>query len=96
LTVTASPSRSVGRLPTDPVARERLREAQAAEARVVAAYYASAARLDTARAMLAEAESALASAVTAVVATSGAERATILLGLGKAELRHAITAARPQ
>jgi hypothetical protein len=96
LTVTASPSRSLGRLPTDPAARERLREAQAAEARVVATYYTTATRLDSARAMLAEAESELSDAVRAVVATSGAERATILLGIGKAELRHAITAARPQ
>jgi hypothetical protein len=63
---------------------------------VVAAYYAAAARLDTARTILAEAESELAAAVRAVVATSGAERATTLLGLDKAELRHAITAARPQ
>jgi hypothetical protein len=93
--VSAVPSRSLGRRPADPAARERLREVQAAETRAVAAYYFAAARADTAREVLSEAESDLAAAVRSVVATSGQERAMILLGLDRSELRQAITSARP-
>jgi hypothetical protein len=63
---------------------------------VVAAYYTAAARADAARALLADAESELAAAVSPVVATSGQGRAMTLLGLDKAEVRHAISTVRAQ
>jgi hypothetical protein len=95
-TLTGSHSRSLGRRPTDAAARERLREAQSAEAKVVAAYYAAAARAEAARAVLADSESQLGNALEAVVAISGQSRALALLGLDKAGLRQALNNRRPR
>lgn len=75
------------KMPIDARARERLRDAQVAEARAVAHFFAQSDRVATAASGLAEAESRLGDAAASVVATSGAERAMVLLGLDKAELR---------
>jgi hypothetical protein len=63
---------------------------------VVAAYYNAAARAESARTSLAEAESDLADAAQAVVASSGQDRAVTLLGLSKAELRRVLNRARQE
>ncbi len=81
------------RLPNDPAVRDRLREAQAAEARTIAGFYAATERVAAAGEALAEAERELASAASAVVAGSGAERAAVLLGLTPGELRAKVRAA---
>jgi formate-dependent phosphoribosylglycinamide formyltransferase (GAR transformylase) len=89
-------SRSLGRFPSDPAARERLREAQEAEAKAVAAYYSAAANVDNARFALAATEAEMGAAVRAVIAISGQGRALVVLGLDKADLRKAIASAQPQ
>jgi hypothetical protein len=94
------PPRRTGRIPKDVQARERLREAQDAEARAVSAacaaqeaLAAAIGRRDTAvaaaNALLAEAEQAVASAQASVVAVSGVERASVLLGVSRTVLRKA-------
>jgi hypothetical protein len=91
-------SRSFGKLPTDPQARERLRDAQNREAGATAAVYAARTALESAttrRDEIAAAASVavsaaatrLASAYGALAAVSGWDRAAALLGLSKAELR---------
>ena len=81
------------RLPKSGPARERLREAQAAESQAVARYFALAQRAAAAAATYAEAQGRVADAAADVVAVSGAQRALILLGLDKSELR-SLTASR--
>jgi hypothetical protein len=95
-------SRSLGRRPTDLRARERLRDAQTAEARAVTAVYAAEAGRDAAierrdqawaaaAALVDAAEDDLAVARAAVVTVSGLDRAAVLLGTAKADLRKATT-----
>ncbi len=96
-------SRSLGKFPSDLQARERLREAQAAEARAVTAVYAADAERDKAIARRDEAVAAattvveaadadLAAARAGLVAVSGVDRAAILLGATRSELRRAAAA----
>jgi hypothetical protein len=75
------------RLPSDPAARDRLREAQAAEARTIGEFYAAAERVRLAGEALAAAERDLGAAAAGVIAGSGPDRAAILLGMTPAELR---------
>jgi hypothetical protein len=94
------PQRRTGRIPKNVQARERLREAQDVEARAVSAasaaqdaFVAAARKRDkavaVADALLAEAERALAAAQADVVAVSGVERASALLGVNRTVLRKA-------
>lgn len=96
-------SRSLGKFPSDPHARERLREAQATEARAVAAVYAAEAGRDkaiarrdeaiaAATAVVDAADADLAAARAALVAVSGVDRAASLLGATRSELRRASAA----
>ena len=90
--------------PNDSRARERLREAQAVEARaVVAAYVAETkvataiTRRDKAQAIaerwVADATDLLDRARADLVSISGADRAAMLLGISKPELRRSLSAA---
>ena len=83
--------RSPGRRPVDPLARERLRDAQAAESRAVARYLAASDKVAAVASELAGAKARLADALRAVIEVSGSPRAMVLLGLDRAGLR-ALTA----
>jgi len=96
-------SRSIGKRPTDLAARERLRQAQVAESRATAAVYAAMEALGAAIAKREEANAAAtvvvdsaAGALTLaradLVAVSGLDRAAMLLGVSKPELRKATKA----
>lgn len=96
----STPVRRAGRLPRDVQARERLRQAQDAETRAVSAVCAATDALAAARrkrdkavasadAIFAEAERDLATAQAHVVAVSGLDRASALLGMSRAALRKA-------
>ena len=96
-----SPAR---RKPNDPRARERLREAQAVEARAVVAAYIAEAKVATAitkrdkahaiaEGWVAEATDLLDRARADLVSISGTDRAALLLGIGKPELRRSLSAA---
>lgn len=89
--------------PRDPHARERLREAQAAESRAVASVYAAEAKVEaaiikrdnaraTADGWVADATDLRDQARADLVSVSGADRAALLLGLGKLELRRSVAA----
>lgn len=78
-------------MPTDAAARERLREAQVAEARAVAGFFAARGRVTAAASGLDEAERRLAEATGRVIAISGSDRAMTLLGIEKTELRAILT-----
>lgn len=91
-------SRSLGRFPVDLGARDRLREAQAAEARAVGDVYAAQVAVDKAVTRRDEAIAAATAALDAantnldaaratLIAVSGLERAAHLLGTAKSQLR---------
>lgn len=93
------------RPPRDIHARERLRDAQVAEARAVSAVCTAQTAVDRAHAKreqaiaaaaraVARAERALAVAHTALVEVSGLERAAVVLGLPAKRLRQAVAAVR--
>lgn len=94
-------TRSLGKLPTDVRARERLREAQAVEAAATTAVYAAHSTLAAATTkrdeLLAAASESVAAADAALLASyaklilvSGLDRTALLLGVAKSELRKAI------
>jgi hypothetical protein len=95
------------RKPADPSARERLREAQAAEARALScvcdaeAKMASAiAKRDkarvTANGWVAAASALLDTARSEMASVSGADRAALLLDISKTELRRSLASANGQ
>jgi hypothetical protein len=86
-------SRSLGKLPSDPQARERLREAQVAEARALTAVYTAEAALTAALEEAARADAALAVARATLIGRSGLDRAASLLAVSKTELRRSVAAA---
>jgi hypothetical protein len=99
----ATKSRSLGKQPTDLHARERLREAQAAEASATNAVYsatdvlhAAINKRDQARAVATvavdAAEIKLAATRAELVTVSGLDRAAMLLGVSTAALRKAAKA----
>ena len=75
------------RLPIDEAARARLREAQKAEVTALKQVQTAATARARARTALDSAESALAAAKVALVRTSGASRAALLLNEPVKELR---------
>ena len=90
--------------PNDPGARERLREAQAVEARAVVAAYVAEAKVATAitkrdkahaiaEEWVADATGLLDRARADLVSISGADRAALLLGISKLELRRSLSTA---
>ena len=79
--------------PVSRTARDRLREAQQAEARALHAVDAAAATRARAARHLEAADQQLAEAQAVVAATSGLERAAYLLDLDIAELRRRVRAA---
>lgn len=92
------------RKPTDPRARERLREAQAAETRALATVCdaetrvaAAIAKRDrayaTADSWVAEANATLDVARADLASVSGADRAALLLEISKTELRRSLASA---
>jgi hypothetical protein len=92
--MTGSPSR----MPRDVHARERLRQAQQAEAVAVAAVVAAIAVLDRAKskrdvaiaaaeAVVERAAAGVADAEVALIGVSGLDRAALLLGVNRAHLR---------
>jgi anti-sigma factor RsiW len=87
-------SRSIAKRPKDARARERLREAQAAETLAVAAYYAATEARAAVEAVIKEADEKVDAARALVVSVSGLPRAVLLLGEKPAALRRAV-AARP-
>jgi len=87
-------SRSIAKRPKDLCARERLREAQAAETLAVAAYYAAAEARAAVEAVIKEADEKVDAARARVVSVSGLSRAVLLLGEKPAALRRAV-ATRP-
>lgn len=101
--MSATRSRSLGRRPMDTQARERLRAAQQAETTAVAVVFSAQAALEEAVARrertvaaatvaVTTAEAELGAARAALVEVSGLERAAVLLGTSKAELRKAVAA----
>jgi hypothetical protein len=102
------PSRSrPARKPADPRAREHLREAQAAEAGALATVCAAEAKVAsmvakrdkaraTADAWVAEASALLDTARSELAAVSGLDRAAVLLGINKNELRRSLSSASTQ
>ena len=93
--------------PTDPRARERLREAQAVEARTVAAVYGAESRVERAAAKrdrarevadvwVTDAVRVLDRARADLVSVSGVDRAALLLGLSRSELRRSLATASTQ
>lgn len=99
----ATKSRALSKLPTDVQARERLREAQAVEATATAAVYnahdalaAATAKRDALLAAASEAvfcaDTALAASYAELISVSGLDRAALLLGLTKSELRRSAKA----
>ena len=76
-------------------ARDRLREAQQAEARALKEVDAAANVRDRAAKRLHDADCALARAQAAVVASSGLDRAAYLLDVGRAELRRRLREVEP-
>jgi hypothetical protein len=83
-------SRSVAKRPKDLCARERLREAQAAETLAVAAYYAATEARAALDAVIKEADEKVDAARARVVSVSGLPRAVLLLGEKPAALRRAV------
>jgi hypothetical protein len=83
-------SRSHAKRPKDLCARERLREAQAAETLAVAAYYAAAESRAAVQAVIKEADAKVDAARARVVSVSGLPRAVLLLGEKPATLRRAV------
>jgi hypothetical protein len=77
-------------IPASRSARDRLREAQQAEARALKAVAAAANVRSRAAKRLHDADCALARAQAAVVETSGLDRAAYLLDVHRAELRRRI------
>jgi hypothetical protein len=100
----STPSRTrPTRRPADPRARERLREAQAAETAALAAVCAAKTKvaaaqarrtkaLATAAGWVNEAATLLDAARADLAAVSGADRAALLLGIPKTELRRSLAA----
>lgn len=95
------------RKPADPRARERLREAQAAETRALAAVCAAEAKLASAAARRDKAHAAADAWVTTastlldearadLATVSGVDRAALLLGIGKTEVRRSMASANGQ
>ena len=91
-------STAAGRMPRDVRARERLREAQAAESRAVAAVCAAGEALSracgrreatvaAATVKVEQAHAVVAHAQAALIAVSGLDRAAVLLGVDAGELR---------
>lgn len=101
----SEPSRtSPARKPADPHARERLREAQAAETRALAAVCVAEAKVASATARrdrayaaadvwVSEAGAKLDTARADLATVSGVDRAALLLGISKAELRRSLATA---
>jgi hypothetical protein len=94
----AGKSRSLGRLPIDGEARERLRTAQVAEGTATGAVYDAQAAVEAAigkrdQAVAAAsvavqaAETALASKYAELISVSGADRAAVLLGMTRTALK---------
>jgi hypothetical protein len=83
-------SRSIAKQPKDLCARERLREAQAAETVAVAAYYAATDARAAMEAVIKAAEEKVDAARARVVSVSGLPRAVLLLGEKPAALRRAV------
>lgn len=92
------------RKPADPRARDRLREAQAAETRALATVCAAETKVAsaiakrdkacaTADSWVADANSVLAVARADLVSVSGVDRAALLLGISKTELRRSLSSA---
>lgn len=75
------------RHPVDHGARQRLLEAQRAEADALRKVQAAARGCDAVRSRLATADAKLLEAQRSLVRTSGAARAALLLGVGEATLR---------
>src|SRR6478735_12438065 len=75
------------RHPVDPGARQRLLEAQRAEADALRKVQAAARGCDAVRSRLATADAKLLEAQRSLVRTSGAARAALLLGVDEATLR---------
>jgi hypothetical protein len=90
MTSTTPRSRSIAKHPKDLCARERLREAQAAETLAVAAYYAATEARAAVQAAITEAEMKVDTARARVVSVSGLPRAVLLLGEKPAALRRAV------
>lgn len=97
----SEPSRTRPAKPADPRTRERVRQAQAVETRAVAAVCAAEAKVakvtaqrDKARAVadawVAGASARLDAARAELAAVSGVDRAALLLGIGKTELRRSL------
>lgn len=95
-------SRPARRTPADPRARERLREAQVAEAHAVAEVCAAEAKVATtiakrdkarltADAWVTEANEVLDRARAGLVSVSGLDRAALLLGIARPKLRRSLT-----
>ncbi len=95
------------RKPADPRFRERLREAQTAEANALAVVCAAEAKVaaalarrDKARATadtwVAEANTVLDAARAELASISGVDRAALLLGIGRGELRRSLTSVTDQ
>lgn len=81
---------AAGRLPKDVRARERLREAQAAESRALAKVCAAGARRTAAEDALREAEAKHAAAQGELVEISGLNRAAALLSTTPSSLRRSV------
>jgi hypothetical protein len=90
MTSTTPRSRSIAKRPKDLSARERLREAQAAETLAVAAYYAATEARAAVQAVIQEADEKVDAARARVVSVSGLARAVLLLGEKPAALRRAV------
>jgi hypothetical protein len=95
---------STARKPSDPSARQRLRQAQLAESRALSRVCDAEARLKTAIARrdsayatadgwVAAASALLDGARAELAVVSGLDRAALLLGIGKAELRRSAVSA---
>lgn len=101
----SAPIRTVPtRKPTDPLARERLRKAQAAETRALSAVCVAEAKVAsaiakrnkayaTADSWVADANAVLDVARADLVSVSGADRAAALLGISKTQLRRSLATA---
>jgi len=92
MTSTTPRSRSIAKRPKDLSARERLREAQAAETLAVAAYYAATEARAAVESVIQQADETVDAARARVVSVSGLPRAVLLLGEKPAVLRRAVAA----
>jgi hypothetical protein len=92
------------RKPADPLARERLREAQAAETQALSAVCIAEAKVEsaivkrdkayaTADSWVADANAVLDTARSELASVSGVDRAALLLGISKTELRRSVASA---